>query len=127
MAEDLDVASLEKDTNASINGDNIGMSAEHKVKEQNRIRQLAFKVRGIMPKDYKSYCLVAAHLVKNAHRYWDLESKEGKEVKSAVENEIGNVSMESKDKTTECIEVNKRLREIQTLKRLTETENSRSW
>ena len=23
-----------------------------------------------MPKDYKSFCLVTAHLVKNAHRYY---------------------------------------------------------
>ena len=26
-----------------------------------------------MPKDYKSFCLVAEHLVKNAHRYYKKE------------------------------------------------------
>ena len=40
------------------------------MKEQNQIRQLAFKARGKMPKDYKLFCLVMAHLVKNAHRYY---------------------------------------------------------
>ena len=43
------------------------LSTEDKIKEQNRIRQLAFKARDKMPKDFKSFCLVAAHLVKNAH------------------------------------------------------------
>ena len=42
-------------------------STEEKVKQQNRIRQLAKTAREKMPKNYKSFCLVAAHLVKNAH------------------------------------------------------------
>ena len=28
-----------------------------------------------MPKDYKSFCLVAVHLMKNAHRYYDIDPK----------------------------------------------------
>ena len=42
-----------------------GLSPEQKVKEQNRIRQLAFKARTKMPKDIKSFLLVTSHLVKN--------------------------------------------------------------
>ena len=60
------------------------MSTEEKIREQNRIRQLAFKVRGKMPKDYKSFCQVAVHLVHNAHRYeWEIEPE--KDVHAEVE------------------------------------------
>ena len=34
------------------------------------MRQLAFKARDKMPKDYKLFCMVAAHLVKNAFKYY---------------------------------------------------------
>ena len=44
--------------------------SESKLKEQNRIRQLAFKARAKMPKDYNLFYKVAAHLFKNAHRYY---------------------------------------------------------
>ena len=48
-----------------------GLSSEEKVKQQNHLRQLAKTAREKMPKDYQSFCMVAAHLVKNAHRYYD--------------------------------------------------------
>ena len=42
-----------------------------------------------MPKDYKSFCMVAAHLVKNAHRYYNIEDSELKEeVISKVKQEV---------------------------------------
>ena len=46
-----------------------------------------------MPKDYKSFCLVASHLVKNAHRYYKEDCKtvmepEGNDVGSKVKGEI---------------------------------------
>ena len=53
-----------------------GCSTEEKVREQNRIRQLAKTAREKMPKDYESFHLVAAHLVKNAHRYYSNENEE---------------------------------------------------
>ena len=59
--------------NVDIEMSQISMKTEttdDKVKEQNRICQLAFKARKKMPKDYKSFCLVAEHLAKNAHRYY---------------------------------------------------------
>ena len=75
-----------------------------------------------MPKDYRSFLLVTAHLVKNAHRYWGVDSEEAKKIKTEVEEEFnisgyGNCADSSGDKTTKCIEVNKLLREIRTLKR----------
>ena len=84
-----------------------GLSAEEKVKEQNRIRQLAFKIRQIMPKDQRTYSLVAAHLVKNAYRYYkDEEKMEIKKTESEVEyNE------------DPCVQVNRKLTAIRTLKR----------
>ena len=60
-----------------------------KVKEQNRIRQLAFKAREKMPKDFKSFCKVAAHLVKNAHHYWDIDEEDAKKMKIEAEEEVG--------------------------------------
>ena len=46
-----------------------GSLKENTAKEKNHIRQLAFKAREKMPKDYKSFCLVAEHLFRNVHRY----------------------------------------------------------
>ena len=63
-----------------------GCSTEEKVREQNRIRQLAKTAREKMPKDYESFCLVAAHLVKNAHRYYSNENEE--KLKSNVNEKI---------------------------------------
>ena len=87
------------------------LSTEDKIKEQNRIRQFALRARVVMPKDYKSFCLVAAHLVKNAHRYWDVD----KPAEIKEENSTDN-NMEH-DSASECKEINRKLRTIRTLKR----------
>ena len=52
-------------------------SDQSKVREQNRIRQIAFKVRQKMPKDYKSYKMVAEHLLRNADRYKNVQGEVG--------------------------------------------------
>ena len=95
------------------------LSTEDKIKEQNRIRQLAFKAWDKMPKDFKSFCLVAAHLVKNAHRYWEIGKGNVTKIKSEAEQEIWSkdIVAVSETSTTECIDVNKVLREIRNLKR----------
>ena len=100
-----------------------GMSAEEKVKEQNRIRQLAFKAREKMPKDHKSFCLVAAHLIRNAHRYFiseeidpDIKKELDVEIKKENKSEYGS-QMKIENSDEECREVNKVLRQIRTLKR----------
>ena len=98
-----------------------GTSAEEKVKEQNRIRQLAFRARDKMPKNYDSFCLVVAHLVRNAHRYYNIEEVdkgiiESQTVKKGTGSEYSKqVTTENED--NECMNVNKKLREIRTLKR----------
>ena len=65
IKQELDTRSTDADVNRCK-----PLSMEDKVKEQNRIQQLAYKAREKMPKDFKSFCLVAAHLVRNAHRYY---------------------------------------------------------
>ena len=97
-----------------------GMCPEEKVKEQNRICQLAYRAREKMPKDYKSFCLVAAHLVKNAHRYFAAEAiqnevkVEGNHIPGGFDDcrTVKNESIEDA-----CKDVNRKLREIRTLKR----------
>ena len=119
------------------------LSNEQKTREQNRIRQLAFKARQKMPKDHQTFCLVAAHLVKNAHRYSknNSPSKGGRKVeqvnflegtsehfKCEVKTEPGleqkpemdvkvNVFKECGDESTKCKEVNRLLREIRMFKK----------
>ena len=121
------------------------LSGDEKMKEQNRIRQIAFKVRQKMPKDYDSFCKVAEHLVKNAHRYKKLENAEevGNEFLFKVKNEemspeikkenlscdeqkatdIVNSAIKLEESGDPCKDANKMLREIKALKgqnRLTE-------
>ena len=113
VSQDLDDKWEEKlETNIAKN--KKGLSTEEKVREQNRIRQLAFKARGYMPKDYRSYCLVAAHLVKNAHRYYKDEDVKNEEI--AEQKQAFKLDPKT-EKETACKEVNKKLREIRTLKR----------
>ena len=101
---------------------NYSMTPEEKVKEQNRIRQLAFKIRPKMPKDYKSYCLVAAHLLKNAHRYQNCDDPD---IKMELSFSFDNTDQKKYRKSEGSCEnekedtvklVNKKLREIRTLK-----------
>ena len=100
----------------------VGMSTENKVKEQNRIRQLTFKAREKMPKDYKLFCLVAAHLVKNAHRYYSDNSTDGSAVavmKSetrVIKTDLASLECNDLNSDSKCKIVNKKLREIRNLK-----------
>ena len=65
------------------------LSTQEKNSEQNRIRQLAFKACEKMPKDYKSFCVVAAHLMKNAHRYYNTEEyAQNTEMKTEMMTEV---------------------------------------
>ena len=107
------------------------MSPEGKVKEKNRIRQLAFKARDKMPKDYKSFCLVVDHLARNAHRYYN--NKGGPDPSKAiikcdsVKIDVKQESLPPEDRchqpcqsdatSNQCKDVNKLLREIRTFKR----------
>ena len=81
-----------------------------------------------MPKDYKSFVLVAAHLVHNAHRYYG----ESNDTKSELLQLKLDMKTEDKTELKEdiCKSVYKKLRELRTLKktepyqRATSTSNS---
>ena len=49
------------------------MNSEQKIRLSNRIRQWALKARENLPRDHGVFCLVVAHLLKNSHRYFDLD------------------------------------------------------
>ena len=117
----MNVSSKEKDSvkKESLDPDMFDidktLSTDDKVKEQNRIRQLAFKARAKMPKDYKSFCLVAEHLMRNAHRYYQGNSalvkkddvkKEDPESKCTIKESLERVEVSSPEKVSQ-MEVNK--------------------
>ena len=52
-----------------VKSEQNALNDQEKLREQNRIRQLAFKLWQKLPKDYETFCKVASHLYKNAHRY----------------------------------------------------------
>ena len=71
-----------------------------------------------MPKDYKSFCMVAAHLYKNAHRYYS-------EVPEAMNNEMDSTQAQAPqgkeisatgDDESMCRSLNQRLLNARTLK-----------
>ena len=64
-----------------------------------------------MPKNYKSFCLVAAHLVKNAHRYYKVDEPVKSEDMKCTLNVPDNTHEEN-----QCIKINKQLHEIRTMK-----------
>ena len=94
------------------------MSAEEKVKEQNRIRKMAMRAREKLPKYYKSFCLVTAHLVKNAHRYYPEEKVKNDKMKDEEKCTTNQEQSGDGDQCPDpCKEVNQWLREIWTLKK----------
>ena len=110
--QDLD---FKMDENESENKDQ-----EKKLKEQNRIRQLAFKAREKMPKDFNTFMKVATHLLKNAHRYHASDDvkvlKMDESFKGEIDNGVECKNDVSRDTEIMCKEVNKKLREIKALK-----------
>ena len=98
--------------------DKQDFSTEAKVREQNRIRQLAHKIRQKMPKDRRTYFLVAAHLVKNVNRCRKADPSDVKEefCQSFIKHEEKSFEESTDDVVSECRELNRKLREIQTLK-----------
>ena len=125
----LDVKSLDPKSSES--------SSEDKTKKQNRIRQMAFKIRKKMPKDYNSFKLVLDHLVKNTPRYYktDVEVKLAEDetglkkeeicedivkkeiIESDVKPDIRCDDVKVKSADVSCMAINKKLREICSLKK----------
>ena len=84
------------------------MSIEQKKKIHNRVQQWALKARDSLPNDHGVFCLVLLHLMKNSHRYFNLE------VPSDLQRHIlQNQPLKDSKNLTLCDmskEVNKKLR-----------------
>ena len=66
-----------------------------------RIRQLAKTAREKMPKDYKSFCLFAAHLMRDAHRYYSEEDIAKMDEEDSHDEEC-EVAADSSDVKNNC-------------------------
>ena len=90
------------------------MDSDEKVKIQNRVRQWVMKARDSLPNDHGLFCLVMAHLLKNAHRYFHLE------VPSEIQQKVLESRMVS-DATKEKViqnfkDVSKQIQHVRDLK-----------
>ena len=118
------------------------MSSEEKVREQNCIHQLAFKLHQKMPRDFKSYQMVVEHLMRNTHRYNKMDEDMHHEVSDMKMKEICDISVKKEvesnlspvktmklckmEQHDPCKDVNKKLHQIRALKRqnrITEQQN----
>ena len=91
------------------------MSGEQRSRINNRVRQWALKARNCMPSDNQGlFVLVAAHLLKNAHRYFNMEKPSDLQMNILSEK---TVSDDMKQKILQDFkETNKTLRVINNLK-----------
>ena len=90
------------------------MKDESRSKIHNRVRQWSLKVRQAMPKDYRLFCLILSHLLKNAHRYFQMEKPSELQMKLFHDRCVAHNNREHL--LEECKEVNKKVREIRELK-----------
>ena len=92
------------------------MDIEDKMKIQNRVRQWVLKAWQFLLNDHGLFCLVVAHLLKNAHRYFNLKGPSEMQTK-ILENR--SMSEETKQKVLENFkEANKKVREVCDLKKI---------
>ena len=91
------------------------MSQEQKSHIINRVRQWALKARECMPsEDQGLFCLVAAHLLRNAHRYFSMETPSDLQLHTLTSKSVAeSTKMKLID---ECQQANKKLRVIGDLK-----------
>ena len=89
------------------------MDCEQKLKLQNRVRQWALKARSLLPMDHGMFCLVLVHLLKNAHRYFNMERQSNFQTTLIEDNISDGIKQSIID---DFKEVNKRVREVRDLK-----------
>ena len=86
------------------------MSSEEKSRIQNRVRQWALKARECLPSDHGVFCLVVAHLLKNAHRYFKLKKPSEMQEKVLEEKSISDATREKV--VQEFKVINKKMRQV---------------
>ena len=102
------------------------MSAEQKNRISNRVRQWALKARVSMPlNDHGMFCLVAAHLLKNAHRYFNI-NKPSELQTHILEDKTISEAMRQKV-IQDFKEANKKLRAVNDLKSRNRILNNSNW
>ena len=79
----------------------------------NRVRQRALKVRNYLPNEHGMFCLVLAHLLKNAHRYFDMQNPSGFQQHILEEKAISDVK--KSEIMHEFKVANKEIREVTSL------------
>ena len=109
----------------NLEGTNFAnITNEDQIKLESRVRQAAKRGRKSMPKDHDMFVLVAAHLLKNAHMYFNLK-KPSVLQKKVLQKKA--VSEEEREKIIdEFKQVNKEIRQVHNLKgrnRLVEQES----
>ena len=80
----------------------------------NRVRQWALRARNVLPNEHGLFCLVVAHLLKNAHHYFKLKSPSDFQTNILEQNSI---SENTKNRlVAEFKEANRKIRHIGSLK-----------
>ena len=91
------------------------MCQSDKLKLHNRVRQWSLKARESLPGEHGLFCLVVAHLLRNAHIYFKLEKPSEMQCKILEEYEISDSTKEKVINTFK--EMNQKVREVCTLKK----------
>ena len=90
------------------------MSSDEKNRLHNRVRQWALKARECLSNEHGLFCLVVSHLLRNAHRYFNIDKQSKMQCKILEQH---TTSDEMKEKCVEMFkEANKKLREAGDLK-----------
>ena len=90
------------------------MSPSEKCKMNSRIRQIAARLKPMFPKQHSMFVLVAAHLLKNSHLYFNMQRPSELQCKIL---ESKSISVETKEKMFgEFKEANRKIRNVRTLK-----------
>ena len=87
------------------------MSKEQKSQISNRVRQWALKARESLPHDNQGlFCLVVSHLLRNAHRYFGMESPSDMQMCILEKNSVSQNTRE--DIISNFKNASKKLREV---------------
>ena len=90
------------------------MSNEERSHLNNRIQQCALKARGSLPNEHGLFCLVLGHLLKNAHRYFQLDCPS--DIQKQILQSKTFCDQKSEQVVEQFKETNKKLRMVGELK-----------
>ena len=91
-----------------------GMDMDQKNRIHNKVRQWSLKARDSLPTDHGIFCLVVSHLLKNAHRYFNLEKPTDIQTFLLSDQNVSEVT--KSDMIGKFHEANKKIRQAGDLK-----------